>query len=103
MTKKTVKKKPKKKALRFVFFGIASCVFIIYFFCFVVNVSLDIINKYKEKDLLNQQLIELKEKEEELSIDVEKLKDPEYIARYLREKFFYSKEDEYIIKIPEGK
>lgn len=103
MTKKTVKKKPKKKALRFVFFGIASCVFIIYFFCFVVSVSLDIINKYEEKKLLNQQLVELQEKEQELFIDVEKLKDPEYIARYLREKFFYSKEDEYIIKIPEGK
>ena len=44
----------------------------------------------------------LKEKEQELSIDVEKLKDPEYVARYLREKFFYSKEDEYIIEADES-
>lgn len=100
MAKKAVKKKPKKKALRFVFFGIASCAFIIYFFGFVVSVAFDIMAKYEEKELLNEKLISLKEKEQELSIDVEKLKDPEYVARYLREKFFYSKEDEYIIKIP---
>lgn len=102
MTKKTIKKKPKKKALRVLFFGIASCVFIVYFFGLVVNVSIDILNKYKEKDALNEKLLELKEKEQELSLDVEKLKDPEYVARYLREKFLYSKEDEYIIKMPEG-
>ena len=83
-------------------FGVASCAFMIYFFGFVVNVSLDIVNKYKEKEILNDKLLELKEEEQELSLDVEKLKDPEYIARYLREKFLYSKEDEYIIKIPQG-
>lgn len=102
MASKVVKKKPKKKALRVLFFGVASCAFMIYFFGIVVNVSLDIVNKYKEKESLNNKLLELKEKEQELSLDVEKLKDPEYIARYLREKFLYSKEDEYIIKIPQG-
>lgn len=102
MAKKVVKKKPKKKALRVLLFGVGSCAFMIYFFGFVVNVSLDIANKYKEKEILNDKLLELKEEEQELSLDVEKLKDPEYIARYLREKFLYSKEDEYIIKIPQG-
>lgn len=104
MAKKTVKavKKPKKKALRVLFLGVASCTFIIYFFCFIVNVYIDIINKYKEKETLNQELTVLKEKEQELSLDVMKLKDPEYVARYLREKFLYSKEGEYIIKIPES-
>ena len=94
------KAKPKKKALRVLFFGVASCAFIVYFFGFIVNVSLDIVNKYKEKTILSQELTSLKEKEQELSLDVEKLKDPEYVARYLREKFLYSKEGEYIIKIP---
>lgn len=101
--KKIVKTKPKKKTLRFLFFGVASCVFITYFLCLVVNVSLDIIKKYKEKEQLGEELVLLKEKEQELAVDVEKLKDPEYVARYLREKFLYSKEDEYIIKIPDEK
>ena len=101
MAKKVMTKaKTKKKALRVLFFGVASCAFIVYFFGFIVNVSLDIVNKYKEKTILSQELTSLKEKEQELSLDVEKLKDPEYVARYLREKFLYSKEGEYIIKIP---
>ena len=44
----------------------------------------------------------MKQKEEKLNSDVEKLKNPEYVARYLREKFLYSKEGEYIIRIPKG-
>ncbi len=102
-SKKIVKTKPKKKALRFLFFGVASCAFIVYFLCLVVNVSVDIMKKYEEKEQLENDLLYLKEKEQELAVDVEKLKDPEYVARYLREKFLYSKEDEYIIKIPDEK
>ena len=49
--------------------------------------------------MLGQELIELKEEEQKLSVDVKKLQNREYVARYLREKFLYSKEGEYIIKI----
>ena len=62
--------------------------------------SLEIAGKYKEKDELNEELEVLKEKETELSTDVLKLQDPEYIARYLREKYYYSKEGEYVIRFP---
>jgi cell division protein DivIC len=61
------------------------------------------VGKYKEKDLLNKELYDLKEKEQELSTDVLKLQDPEYIGRYLREKYYYSKDNEYIIKLPSRK
>lgn len=102
MAKKTVARiKPKQKAFRILFFGVGSCVFIAYFLGLIVNVSMDIVNKYKEKDILNEELDTLKEKEQELSLDVLKLKDPEYVARYLREKFLYSKDGEYVIKIPD--
>lgn len=105
--KKTVKTKKthktRKKALRFVFLGISSFFFIVYFFSLVVNMSLEIVGKYEEKDTLNEELNNLKEKEQELSTDVLKLQDPEYIARYLREKYYYSKENEYIIKLPDEK
>jgi cell division protein FtsB len=65
--------------------------------------SFSIFEKYKEKDKLNQDLIFLKEEEQKLTVDVERLQNPEYVGRYLREKFLYSKNDEYIIKIPSKK
>jgi len=93
-------KKAKKKILRFVVFGISSFAFLIYFFSLVFDMTSQIKNKYKEKDELSIELNELKEEEEKLSTDVLKLQDPEYIARYLREKYYYSKQDEFIIKLP---
>jgi cell division protein DivIC len=62
---------------------------------------MDIYGKYKEKEELNNNLIKLKDKEQKLTVDVEKLQDPEYVGRYLREKFLYSKKGEYIIKLPQ--
>lgn len=100
--KKTVKKFD-KKVIRFFFFGVASFVFVFYSFNLIVNMVLEIVNKYQEKDELNQELEELKEEENILSTDVLKLQDPEYVGRYLREKYFYSKSDEYIIKLPDEK
>ena len=91
---KTKTRSPKKKFLRFMIFGVISFCFMIYFFSS---------GKYKEKDELNNELNTLKEKEEELSTDVQKLQDPEYVARYLREKYLYSKSDEFIIKLPNEK
>lgn len=101
-SKKVVKKtrKAKKKSFRLLVFGTFSFVVIFLILGYVVSVSVDISNKYKEKNELNDKLEDLKEEEQRLTIDVEKLKDPEYVARYLREKFLYSKDGEYIIKIP---
>lgn len=100
--KKTKKKLATKKILRFIFLGCTSFVFTVYFFSLVVNMTVEIAGKYKEKDQLNNELSELKEKETELSTDVLKLQDPEYIARYLREKYYYSKDGEYVIKLPDN-
>ncbi len=41
------------------------------------------------------------EEEESLKSEITKLKDPEYVAKYAREKYLYSKNGELIIKIPE--
>ena len=102
-TQKKTEKKFDKKVIRFFFFGVASFVFVFYSFNLIVNMVLEIVNKYQEKDELNQELEELKEEENILSTDVLKLQDPEYVGRYLREKYFYSKSDEYIIKLPDEK
>ena len=53
----------------------------------------------KSKSELENQLVVLKEKEEVLTSDIQKLKDPEYIAKFAREHYMYSKDGEYIIKI----
>ena len=59
-----------------------------------------IYSKYQEKGELKKELASLKDKEEELTSDVNKLQDSDYIARYAREKYYYSKDGELILKIP---
>ena len=60
-----------------------------------------IIIKTKEKKAFEVELADLKDKEEELKATVTKLQDPDYIARYAREKYLYSKNGEIIIRILE--
>ena len=50
---------------------------------------------------MEKEIIALKEKEAELKVDVERLEDPDYVARYAREKYMYSKEGEIILRLPE--
>lgn len=91
----------RKGVFRLIFFGGVSLVLIVYFFVMVTNLWINIKRKYDEKKECAKELTRLREKEEILQSDVLKLQDPEYVARYLREKFFYSKNDEYVIKIPD--
>ena len=62
---------------------------------------IDIIDKYQENERLTKELATLKEKELELKIDVEKLQDPEYLERYAREKYLFTKDGEIVIKLPD--
>lgn len=41
---------------------------------------------------------ELLDTEEALKAEVQKLKDPDYVERYAKEKFLYTKDDEIIIR-----
>ena len=106
MAKKSSKKLKKtkskvKKTRRMLFLGVGSIIIIIIMTFTIGKYWIEIINKYNEKKELEQQLVKLKEKEEELRLDANKLKDPDYIARYAREKYSYSKDGEFILKIPE--
>lgn len=73
-------------------------------------VSFSVINygvskkKYEaeEKELQNK-LYELKDKEVDLNQEISKLKDDDYLARYAREEYLYSKDGEYVIKIDDKK
>lgn len=95
------KRKAKKQAFRIVVFGSVCLIIVGAILTTITTVWIEIFAKYKEKEELEHKILALKQQEEELSIDVERLQDPEYVARYLREKYFYSKNGEYIIRIPE--
>ena len=64
------------------------------------NVS-KIMDIKKEESKLDEKLANLKDEEDTLTSDIKKLKDPDYVARYAREKYMYSKDGELIIRIPE--
>ena len=67
----------------------------------VGSTSYQLYKKEKEKKQYQQELSDLKDKEDELQATVNKLQDPDYVARYAREKYLYSKDGEIIIRIPE--
>ena len=86
---------------RIIFLSLLSF-FIIFITTFTIGKYwIEIFDKYQEKKVLEEELTYLKEKEEELKTDAHKLQNPDYIARYAREKYLYSKEGEYILQIPE--
>lgn len=98
MRKRKVKKCQKRRIL---LFGFLSLAIIISVALMIGNNVLDIYSKYNEKRKLEENLYSLKEKETELKTEVEKLQDPEYVARFAREKYFYSKNGEIILIMPE--
>lgn len=90
----------KKSRRRIVFLGLGSVIVIVATTFTIGKYWIEIYDKYQEKKNLEKQLVSLKDKEKELKVDADKLQDPDYIARYAREKYLYSKDGEFILKIP---
>ena len=90
----------KKNARRVLVFGFFSVAIIISVFVSVLSVVREIVDKYREEHELEQKMVILKEDEEALNNEIIKLQDSDYLARYAREKYFYSKDGELIIRIP---
>ncbi len=79
----------------FVSLIIASVVFVSTAFSYVSQIE-------KTKNEINDLKVTYNDTlstEEALKDEINKLQDPEYMARYAREKYLYSKKDEIIIKI----
>ncbi len=93
--------KSKKKKRRMLFLGLTSIIVIVATTFTIGKYWVEIYDKYKEKKSLEKKYVSLKEKEAQLRVDADKLQDPDYIARYAREKYQYSKDGEFILKIPE--
>jgi cell division protein DivIC len=97
MAKNNSKVKAKRRML---LLGLTS-LFVIFAMTFTIGKYwIEIFDKYQEKKILDEELIALQEKEEELKVDANKLQNPDYVARYAREKYLYSKDGEYILQIP---
>lgn len=96
---KKKKRKASKSKIR-IFISLIFCGFIIVILgynCF--NTIIKIQDMKKEKKKLEEQLVVLEEEKETLETDIMKLEDPDYIAKYVREKYFYSKDGELILRL----
>lgn len=80
----------------FIFIGILS---ILSLSCY--NYWQQILKNKQIKNELEEKYSKLISNEENLENEVIKLQDPEYAAKYAREKFLYSKDGELIIKLPD--
>lgn len=95
MAKKRVSKASKR---RLMVFGTCSLLIIFYFLFSAGYYTYKIYNLKTQEKRLTEKLNDLEKQEKLLSTDMEKLKDPEYLAKYAREEYSYSKDDEIIIQ-----
>ena len=95
------KKKKLKHRIRFMFaFIVFGSITAILGYNLLSNI-MDINRMRIEKKELQAKIVDLEKEKEVLETDILKLKDPDYIAKYVREKYFYSKDGELILKIDE--
>ena len=94
-----IKHKVTKKERRRLTIFVLSFLFIIGFTC--INIFPDwlkIMNNKQQITRLQSSYEELLDTEEALKAEVQKLQNPEYVERYAKEKFLYTKDDEMIIR-----
>lgn len=92
------RKVPLKSRRRLIVFGSLSILAIFSFIYSLISYTYQIKSLSKSEKRLEQDLAQLKLSETDLKSEIQKLQDPDYVARYARENYLYSKNDEYIIK-----
>lgn len=95
------KKKKNKTKLRLLVFVPVCLIVLSAIFVAIGSYWVKIFDKYQEKSELEKEIVVLKEKEEQLKVEVNRLEDPDYVARFAREKYMYSKDGEIILRLPE--
>ena len=93
------KKVSKASKRRLMVFGILSIMAIVYFFVTLFGYTYSYISLKREENNLKNQLVTLQDKKANLKIEIQKLNDPEYVARYAKENYLYSADGEYVLKI----
>ena len=99
-------KKKKKKKISYskirLFFSVIIFFVVTFFLIYNCLQNINMINDMKhEKEELEKKIVELQDEKEKLENSLLKLEDPEYIAKYVREKYYFSKNGELILKMDE--
>ena len=92
-------KRTKKDKRRVLLGLLVISIMLSYLSVFVYNYWNQILTNEIEKTKLMNEYEALLKAEDELNSEITKMQDPEYIAKYAREKYGYSKNDEVIIKV----
>ncbi len=95
------KKNKKQDSQRIGFLLVAVVLFIVVLISTVFSDILQIVDNNRQTEELGQRYVQLLEEEASLSSEVTKLQDPDYVARYAREKYMYTKDGEKILTIIE--
>lgn len=94
-----MKKMTTKTKFRVTFLGISLIIASVFCVSSIFSYSSQILKTKNEIENLKLSYSEKLDEEEALKDEINKLQDPEYMARFAREKYLYSKKDEIIIKI----
>ena len=96
-----MRKMSQKTKFRVTFLTIVFIISIVVFVSTTISYVSQIIKNNNEIKDLNTVYNEKLAEEENLKDEINRLQDPEYMAKYAREKYLYSKKGEIVIKIEE--
>lgn len=97
-----MKERHKKSKKRLLYLTVALLVIVVLVVSSVFKDWLQIIDNDRVVNELSMKYNNLLSQEEQLQSDVNKLQDSNYVARYAREKYLYTKDGELIIRIPKS-
>ena len=89
----------KKSKRRVLIFSVVIIAIISFMLVKVFSVWNQLLVKRNEKVFYANELKKLEEEEAYLKVEAEKLQDPDYVARFAREQYLYSKDGEINIRI----
>ena len=95
------KKVPKKAKRRLLVFGPIAVFMIVYCPFTLVTTATDLYTLKNEEKQLSNKLSTLKTNASDLKTEINKLQDKDYVARYARENYLYTKNGEYVITTEE--
>lgn len=87
-----------KKFIGFIYIGVSA----ILIYTLVVN-GIRVYHQRQEFMKLQAQKTQLEEEKKKLAQLVELLEDDDYVARYARDNYIFSKDGEEVVKLPESK
>ena len=88
-----------KLRIRLMIYMASLCLIVSVLFLTCFNSWMEINKNKNTKQQLEDKYNKLIDKEDELSDEVNKMQDPEYVAKYAREKYLYTKDGELIIDV----